>query len=76
VAQSQTTPDVIEGLEFAWACFGVFPVLVPENLSPVITNAEPTEPRINDTFLEYSQGRGFLINATTLGPPFAKTHPF
>jgi transposase len=67
---SQTTADVIEGIELAWAYFGgIFPVLIPDNLSPVITKAEPTEPRINDTFLEYSQARGFLIDAARVRRP-------
>ena len=67
---TQTTADVIEGLELAWAYFGgIFPVLIPDNLTPVITKAEPTEPRINDTFLEYSQERGFEIDAARVRHP-------
>jgi transposase len=67
---TQTTEDVIEGLENAWEFFkGIFAVLVPDNLKPVITKAEPTEPRINDTFLEYSQDRGFLIDAARVRHP-------
>jgi len=59
----QTTSDVIAGLDAAWSFFdGVFPILIPDNLSPVITKAEPTEPRINDTFLEYAQDRGFVAS--------------
>ena len=60
----QRTDDVIAGLDAAWAFFGgVFPILIPDNLSPVVTKANPTEPRFNDTFLEYAQDRGFLIDA-------------
>ena len=67
---SQTTADVIEGMELGWGYFGgIFPVLIPDNLSPVITKAEPTEPRINDLFLEYSQERGFLIDAARVRHP-------
>lgn len=67
---TQTTEDVIEGLEAAWAFFGgVFGVLIPDNLSPVVSVAEPTEPRFNDTFLEYSQSRGFLIDAARVRKP-------
>jgi len=66
----QTTSDVIAGLDAAWAFFGgVFPILIPDNLTPVITKAEPTEPRINDTFLEYSQARKFLIDAARVRHP-------
>jgi hypothetical protein len=67
---TQTTADVIEGLELAWAFFGgIFPILTPDNLTPVITKAEPTEPRINDTFLEYSQDQGFLVDAARVRHP-------
>jgi len=67
---TQTTADVIEGFEHAWEFFGgIFPVVIPDNLTPVVTKAEPTNPRINDTFLEYSQQRGFLIDAARVRHP-------
>ena len=67
---TQTTADVIEGFEHAWEFFGgVFPVVIPDNLTPVVTKAEPTNPRINDTFLDYSQDRGFLIDAARVRHP-------
>lgn len=66
----QRTEDVIAGLDAAWSFFGgVFPILIPDNLSPVVTKAEPTEPRFNDTFLEYAQSRGFLIDAARVRHP-------
>jgi len=66
----QRTDDVICGLEAAWSFFGgIFPVLIPDNLSPVVTKADPTEPRLNDTFLEYAQARGFLVDAARVRRP-------
>lgn len=66
----QRTDDVIAGLDAAWVFFGgVFGVLIPDNLSPVVTEAEPTEPRFNDTFLEYAQARGFLVDAARVRRP-------
>ena len=66
----QRTDDVIEGLDAAWTFFeGVFAILIPDNLSPVVTKADPTNPRFNDTFLEYSQDRGFLIDAARVRSP-------
>ena len=57
---SQTLPAVIAGCEAAWAWFGgVFRVLVPDNLSPVITNAEPVNPTFTLGWLDYAQARGF-----------------
>jgi transposase len=67
---TQKTDDVIAGLEAAWAFFGgIFPILIPDNLSPVVTKADPIEPRFNDTFMEYAQARGFLIDAARSGRP-------
>ena len=67
---AQRTEDVIEGLDAAWRTFnGVFPVLIPDNLSPVVTKADALEPHFNDTFLEYSQSRGFLIDAARVRHP-------
>lgn len=66
----QRTDDVIAGLDAAWAFFGgVFSILIPDNLSPVVTKANPTEPRFNDTFLEYAQDRGFLIDPARVRRP-------
>lgn len=67
---SQTTKDVINGFEAAWAFFGgVFPVVIPDNLSPVIVGADPVNPRFNDTFIEYAQSRGFVIDPARVRHP-------
>lgn len=66
----QKTSDVIAGLDAAWSFFGgVFPILIPDNLSPVVTKADAIEPRFNDTFVEYAQDRGFLIDAARVRRP-------
>lgn len=66
----QTTEEVINGFEEAWRYFGgVFPVVVPDNLTPVVADADPVAPRFNDTFLEYAQDRGFLIDPTRVRHP-------
>lgn len=60
----QTVEDVVAGFEAAWQFFGgVFPVVIIDNLKAVVTKADPLKPVINETFLEYSQGRGFVIDA-------------
>jgi hypothetical protein len=67
---SQTTEEVINGFEAAWAFFGgVFPVVIPDNLTPVVTNADPVNPRFNDTFIEYTQCRGFVIDPARVRHP-------
>jgi transposase len=67
---SQTTEEVINGFEAAWAFFGgIFPVVIPDNLSPVVTSADALSPRFNDTFIEYAQSRGFVIDPARVRHP-------
>ena len=67
---AQTTAAVIEGCEAAWRFFdGVFRILIPDNLSAVVDKANPTDPRLNQAFVEYAQARGFLIDAARVRHP-------
>jgi transposase len=67
---SQTTAAVIEGCEAAWAFFGgVFHVVIPDNLTPVVQAADALEPRFNQAFAEYAQDRGFLIDPARVRRP-------
>src|SRR5208283_2940786 len=69
----QTTDDVISGFEAAWRFFGeVFPDVIPDNMSSIVTKAENTAPRFNDTFFEYAQSRGFVIDAARVATPTDK----
>ena len=69
----QTTEEVIKGFEAAWSYFGgVFPVIIPDNMKSIVTVAEHTAPRINDTFMEYAQSRGFVIDAARVATPTDK----
>jgi len=70
---SQTTEEVIRGFEAAWGFFGgVFPVVIPDNMRSIVTEAENTAPRFNDVFLEYAQSRGFAIDAARVATPTDK----
>ena len=70
---TQTTDAVIAGCEAAWQFFdGVFKVLIPDNLSPVVTTADPLEPRLNEAFVEYAQSRGFVIDPARVATPTDK----
>ncbi len=69
----QTTEEVIRGFEAAWGYFGgVFPVVIPDNMKSIVITAENTVPRINDTFMEYAQSRGFVIDAARVATPTDK----
>jgi len=66
----QTIEDVIAGFEEAWTFFGgVFAVVIPDNMSTIVTEADPLEPRFNDAFLEYAQSRGFEIDPARVRSP-------
>jgi transposase len=70
---SQTTEEVIGGFEAAWSYFGaVFPVVIPDNMKSIVIEAENTAPRFNDTFFEYAQSRGFVIDAARVATPTDK----
>jgi hypothetical protein len=67
---SQATGAVIEGFEMAWAFFGgVFAVVIPDNMGAIVVHADAVEPRLNDAFLEYSQSRGFVVDAARVRRP-------
>jgi hypothetical protein len=66
----QTIHAVIAGCEAAWAFFGgVFAVLVPDNMKPIVEHANATEPRLTDAFREYAQARGFVVDPARVRSP-------
>jgi Integrase core domain len=67
---SQTTEAVIAGCEAAWGFFGgMFKVLVPDNLSPVVSKADRLEPGWNRDWLEYMQARGLACDPARVRSP-------
>lgn len=65
--------DVIAGCEAAWSFFGgVFKVLIPDNMKPIVDVADPVAPRINAGFFEYAQARGFAIDPARVRTPTDK----
>jgi transposase len=69
----QTTEAVIAGCEVAWRFFdGVFRVLIPDNLAPVVAKADRLEPAFNEAFVEYAQSRGFVIDPARVRTPTDK----
>lgn len=66
----ETTADAIEACEQAWAFFGgVFHAVIPDNTKAIVKHADPLDPLINRTFLEYAQSRGFVIDPTRARHP-------
>jgi transposase len=66
----QSLDDVIAGCEAAWAFFGgIFKVLVPDNMKPVVINADPVNPTFSDGWLDYAQARGFGTDPARVRSP-------
>ncbi|MGI8516106.1 MAG: IS21 family transposase [Acidimicrobiia bacterium] len=67
---SQTTEAVISGFEAAFGFFGgVFRTVIPDNLKAIVVEADSTEPRFNQAFVEYAQARGFVIDPARVRSP-------
>ncbi|MGH2728352.1 MAG: IS21 family transposase, partial [Actinomycetota bacterium] len=70
---TQTLQAVIEGLDAAWVFFGgVFAVVIPDNMKPIVAKADATDPRITDGFTDYAQARGFVVDPARVRRPCDK----
>src|SRR5260370_1129473 len=68
-----TLEEVIAGCEDAWVFFsGVFRVVVPDNMSPVVADADAVNPRLTREWLEYAQARGVVTGPARVRHPPAK----
>lgn len=67
---SQTLEAIIAGCEAAWRFFGgVFAVLIPDNMTPVVAKADATNPQFVVGWLEYAQARGFVTDPARVAHP-------
>jgi Ni,Fe-hydrogenase III large subunit len=67
---AQTLEAVIAGCESAWRFFGgVFTVLVPDNASAIVAQADALNPRFTAGWLEYAQARGFATDPARVRSP-------
>ena len=66
----ERTAEAIEACEAAWEFYqGVFEVLIPDNTKAIVQIADPLEPLIQRTFLEYAQARGVHIDTARVRKP-------
>lgn len=69
----ETTETAIEACEAAWQFYGgVFDVLIPDNPKCLVQKADPLEPKLNLTFLEYTQSRGLVTDTARIRKPTDK----
>lgn len=70
LTHAQTLVAVIAGCEAAWTFFGgVFKVLIPDNLTPVVTAADAVNPRFSPGWLDYAQHAGFGTDPARVRSP-------
>lgn len=70
LSYSQTLVAVIAGCQAAWAFFGgVFKVLIPDNLKPVIAAADAVNPQFTRGWLDYAGHGGFLTDPARVRSP-------
>ena len=44
-------------------------MIIPDNMKTVVDRADPINPRLNVTFTEYAQARGFVIDPARVRSP-------
>ena len=67
---SQTLAAVLAGCQAAWGFFGgAFKVLVPDNASAIVADADPVNPRFTAGWLDYAQHCGFATDPARVRSP-------
>jgi transposase len=73
LTHSQTLEAITAGCEAAWEFFGgVFKVLIPDNMKPIVTKADAVNPVLSQGWLDYAQHRGFVTDTTRVRKPTDK----
>jgi transposase len=67
---SQTLAAFTAGCDAAWVFFGgIFKVLIPDNASPIVADADAVNPRFTVGWLDYAQHAGFATDAARVRCP-------
>ena len=67
---TQTLAAFVAGCEAAWVFFGgVFKVLIPDNASAIVADADAVNPRFTAGWLDYAQHCGFVTDAARVRSP-------
>jgi transposase len=73
LTHSQTLEAVIAGCEAAWAFFdGVFKVIVPDNMSAIVSKADAVNPVLTQGWLDYAQHAGLATDTARVRRPTDK----
>ncbi|MCH5645691.1 IS21 family transposase [Gordonia sp. ABSL49_1] len=70
LTHSQTLDAVIAGCQGAWEFFdGVFAVIIPDNMKPIVTQADAVNPRLSRGWLDYAAHAGFITDTARVRTP-------
>jgi transposase len=70
---SLTLEAVIAGCEAAWAHFGgVFQVVIPDNMKPIVAKADAVNPVLTQGWLDYAQHCGLFTDTARVRKPTDK----
>jgi transposase len=73
LTHSLSLEAVIAGCEAAWEFFGgVFKVLIPDNMKPIVAAADAVNPRLTQGWLDYAQHCGFATDTARVSTPTDK----
>ena len=73
LSHSLTLEALIAGCEAAWVFFGgVFKVLIPDNMRPIVADADAVNPRLTQGWLDYAQHCGFATDTARVATPTDK----
>jgi transposase len=73
VTEREKTDDAIRACEAAWGFYdGIFASILIDNTKAIIDKADPLGAKVNRTFLEYAQARGFVVDTTRVRDPKGK----
>lgn len=67
---AQTLEAIVAGCEVAWQFFGgIFKILIPDNMKPIVAQADAINPRFTVGWFEYAQARGFATDPARVASP-------
>jgi transposase len=70
LTHSQTLAALLAGCAAAWEFFGgVFGVVIPDNMKPIVTQPDAVNPRLSRGWLDYAGHAGFVTDTARVRTP-------
>ncbi|MFW0797807.1 IS21 family transposase [Gordonia sp. CPCC 205515] len=70
LSHTQTLSAILAGCAAAWEFFGgVFTVLIPDNMKPIVSQADKVNPILSQGWLDYTAHAGFVTDTARVRTP-------